>query len=287
MGAAGGITCVLPRYRQARPALHFFNDHVLPLPVTAIGALVLGFWTAIALLVHLLVIPRLCGRDGQRFGAIHSEVPSLVALTLGLFVSFNAVWILERHECVGKAIIDEATALTSVLDDADGLASASGANALRLAVANYATNLITVEWPELANWTASSARPDELDRLRALVRGSGDADMIGALHRAEEARDLRINTGLASMSTTRWTVLIFLGVLAIFSFGLLHADSARARLLALGIVTVSITVCLVVMLVNARPFVGALAFRPDQLELVLKRAESSVTPAAPQTAPQK
>jgi hypothetical protein len=58
-------------------------------------------------------------------------------------------------------------------------------------------------------------------------------------------------------------------------------------LLALGIVTVSITVCLVVMLVNARPFVGALAFRPDQLELVLKRAESSVTAAAPQTAPQK
>ena len=269
------------------PALHFFNNHVLPLPVMAIGALVLGFWTAIALLVHLVVIPRLCGRDGQRFGAIHSEVPSLVALTLGLFVSFNAVWIWERHERVGKAIIDEATALTSVLDDADGLASASGANALRLAVADYASNLINVEWPELANWTASSARPDELDRLRALVRGSGDTDMIGALHRAEEARDLRINTGLASMSTTRWTVLIFLGVLAIFSFGLLHADSARARLLALGIVTVSITVCLVVMLVNARPFVGALAFRPDQLELVLKRAESSVTAAAPQTAPQK
>jgi hypothetical protein len=274
-------------YRQPMPALHFFNDHVLPLPVMAIGALVLSFWTAIALLVHLVVIPRLCGRDGQRFGAIHSEVPSLVALTLGLFVSFNAVWIWERHERVGKAIIDEATALTSVLDDADGLASASGANALRLAVADYASNLINVEWPELANWTASSARPDELDRLRALVRGSGDADMIGALHRAEEARDLRINTGLASMSTTRWTVLIFLGVLAIFSFGLLHADSAHARLLALGIVTVSITVCLVVMLVNARPFVGALAFRPDQLELVLKRAESSVTPAAPQTAPQK
>jgi hypothetical protein len=274
-------------YRQPMPALHFFNDHVLPLPVMAIGALVLSFWTAIALLVHLVVIPRLCGRDGQRFGAIHSEVPSLVALTLGLFVSFNAVWIWERHERVGKAIIDEATALTSVLDDADGLSSAPAANALRLAVANYATNLITVEWPELANWTASSARPDELDRLRVLVRGSGDADMVGALHRAEEARDLRINTGLASMSTTRWTVLIFLGVLAIFSFGLLHADSAHARLLALGIVTASITVCLVVMLVNARPFVGALAFRPDQLELVLKRAESSMTVAVPQTAPQK
>jgi len=262
------------------PALHFFNDYVLPLPVIAVAGLLLSFWATIAIVVHVVVIPRLCGRDGRRFGAIHSEVPSLVALTLGLFVSFNAVWIWERHERVGKAIIDEATALTAILDDADGLPPAS-ADALRLGVANYASNLINVEWPKLARWTASNSRPDELDRLRVLVRASGDVDMLVALHRAEESRDLRINTGLASMSTTRWTVLIFLGMLAMFTFGVLHAESARARLLALSIVTMAISVCLMVMLVNARPFVGALAFQPEQLEMVLQRAESSMTTAAP------
>jgi hypothetical protein len=263
------------------PALHFFNDYVLPLPVIAIAALVMTFWGTIAIVVHVVVVPRLCGPDGRRFGSIHSEVPSLVALTLGLFVSFNAVWIWERHERVGQAIINEATALTAILDDADGLPPTSG-NALRLAVANYASNLINVEWPELARWTASSSRPEELDRLRVLVRASGDADMSGALHRAEESRDLRINTGLASMSTTRWTVLIFLSTLALFTFGLLHAESRRARLLALSIVTLSISVCLVVMLVNARPFVGVLAFQPEQLEMVLQRAESSMTTAVTQ-----
>lgn len=80
---------------------------------------------------------------------------------------------------MGQAIINEATALTVILDDADGLPSASG-DALRLAMANYASNLINVEWPELARGFVSSFRPDELDRLRILVRASGDADMIGA-----------------------------------------------------------------------------------------------------------
>jgi hypothetical protein len=262
------------------PALHFFNDYVLPLPVIAVAALLLSFWGTLAIVVHVVVIPRLCGRDGNRLGAIHSEVPALVALTLGLFVSFNAVWIWERHERVGKAIIDEATALTAILDDADALAPASG-DPLRLAVANYASNLIKVEWPKLAHWTASSSRPDELDRLRVLVRASGDVDMSGALRRAEESRDLRINTGLAHMAPTRWTVLIFLGMLSMFTFGVLHAESTRARLLALTIVTLAISVCMVVMLVNARPFVGALAYRPDQLQMVLQRAESSMTTVAP------
>jgi hypothetical protein len=61
----------------------------------------------------------------------------------------------------------------------------------------------------------------------------------------------------------------------------LHAESTRARLLALTIVTLAISVCMMVMLVNARPFVGALAYRPDQLQMVLQRAESSMTTVAP------
>jgi hypothetical protein len=70
-------------------------------------------------------------------------------------------------------------------------------------------------------------------------------------------------------------------MLAMFTFGVLHAESTRARLLALTIVTLAISVCMMVMLVNARPFVGALAYRPDQLQMVLQRAESSMTTVAP------
>lgn len=75
-------------------------------------------------------------------------------------------------------------------------------------------------------------------------------------------------------------MLIFLSTVDVFTFGLLYPESPRARVLALSIVTLSISVCLVVMLVNARPFVVVLAFQPEQLEMVLQRAESSMTMAA-------
>jgi hypothetical protein len=33
------------------PALHFFNDYVLPLPVIAVAALLLSFWATLAIVV--------------------------------------------------------------------------------------------------------------------------------------------------------------------------------------------------------------------------------------------
>lgn len=261
-------------------------DVFLSLPTPVMAALVLLFWGLVALAVHRLVVPRLCGPDGRRLGRFEAEVTSQIALAFGLLISFNAVWVWDRAERVRGAIHDEATALGAILDDVDDIVADGGAlasersAAIRGAVKDYATDLAEREWPRLSDGSVDPARPESLKSLRATIRTRGDDEMKDALQLAEDARNLRIRDGIAYMQPSRWGVVFLLAVLLLISIGALHGDAPRGRRLALTLVTLAISFCFVVLFVNARPFVGSHAMKPSALREIAQRAGGSIGSAA-------
>jgi len=258
-------------------------DALLALPTPVMAVIVLAFWGLVSFFVHRFVVPRLCGADGRALGRFEAEVTSQIALAFGLLISFNAVWVWERSERVQAAIHDEATALGRIIDDAEDIVTSDiGAetpplageksSAILRAVRTYAVDMADREWPKLTDGSVDAARPDTLKSLRATLRLHGDDVMRDALDTVDAARELRIRDGTAYMKQSRWGVVFLLAVLLLISIGALHGDAPRGRKLALTLVTLAISFCFVVLFVNARPFVGPHAMKPDALRKIAERA---------------
>ena len=250
-------------------------DKFLSFPTPVILVIAVLLWSAIAVFINLVIVPILCGRDGKKLGKFEAEVTSQIALAFGLLISFNAVWIWDRGERVHAAVIDEASALITVLDDCENLSDPAQAKEIRQTVAEYTRNLIEKEWPLLTGPPFSITRSREIIKLRDLAKKSGDSDMIEGIKSAEKAREVRIRDGMAYMSPSRWGVVFMLAILLLISIGALHGESPRGRKLALTLVTLAVAFCFAVLLVHARPFVGQMAIRPTELQAVFVRAQAT------------
>ena len=243
-------------------------DAILSLPLPVIGLMVLAVWGVIAIAIHLWIVPRLCGADGRRLGRFEAEVTSQIALAFGLLISFNAVWLWDRGDRVRAAVIDEASALQTVLDESETL---PGRNELLDAVAAHARRTVEEEWPLLSRSAATTDRTPEINRLRTLSSTAGES-VHAAVVKALESRDVRIRDGQMIMPRSRWGIVILLGILTLISIGALHGDAPRGRALALTLVTLAISFCFLVLVVNARPFVGDYAIKPEGLLQVIENA---------------
>jgi hypothetical protein len=244
-------------------------DTLLSLPLPVVALLVLALWGTVALVIHFKVVPWICGADGRRLGRFEAEVTSQIALAFGLLISFNAVWLWDRGDRVRAAVIDEAAALQTVLDEAEPL---PGRAVIYAAVTAHARDVVEREWPLLARSAATTDRTPQIIDLRAAARSAGDAVHDGVVA-ALAARDVRIREGQLFMPRSRWGIVVLLGILTLVSIGALHGDAPRGRGLALLLVTLAISFCFVVLVVNGRPFVGDYAIKPDGLLQVIESAQ--------------
>ena len=252
--------------------MFYVLDTMLALPTVVIAIAVLAFWTLIALAVHRIIVPALCGPEGRRLGKFEAEVTSQIALAFGLLISFNAVWIWDRFDRVQGAVYNEAAALSRLVDEAEVLSDKQSGDEIRRAIADYTTHLVRSEWPTLQDSSTDRARPAALGMLSSIVRAKGTDVMEADIEAAQAARDVRIRDGLVHMPMPRWSVVTALAILLLISIGALHGDAPQGRKLALSLVTLAVTFCFVVLFANARPFVGEYAIKPTDLENVLFRA---------------
>jgi hypothetical protein len=242
------------------PFIDAFLD--LPVPLLALG--VMAVWAVVGVIVHRVLVPRIAGRDGRSIGKFEAEVASQLGLVLGLLLSFNAVTVWEQSGAARDATIAEASALREVHELTAELPEEE-ASALRGVLQRYLEHLIYDEWPELGTGSPALDKPVQLRELARLSRASGNQDLHDAVAKAVSSRDDRIRIATSRMLPARWGIVIVLGALALLSVGLIHAEHRRARAIAVGMVTFAIGACFVVLMVQARPFLGALALKPTEL----------------------
>lgn len=241
-----------------------FVDWMLGLPVFPLGALVIGVWVAIALLVDWAIVPWLGGPGGRKLGRFEPEVASQLGLVFGLLLSFNAVTIWEQSSNARDAVLAEASALREIADLSSEL-STERRRDVNLQLQAYLRHLIQTEWPRLASGSVPLDRPVPLRALSTVIRSGNNEELRRSLANALDARETRIRIASYRMLPARWSLVVVLGVLTVLAVGLVHAEHRRARAIAVGLVSFGIACCFLVLFLHARPFLGVLALRPTEL----------------------
>lgn len=245
-----------------------FFDNLLALPMPCVIGILLAFWGLLAVLVHRVLVPWIAGRNGHKLGKLEAEVPAQIGLAFGLLISFIAIAVWEQHSRAEEAARTEAAMYREMLqevDDCDAADRAALTAALRACVHFIAFD----EWPQMGRLESPRVAAPPLRDLRAAINkqpdGSTRTELKDLLRQATEARETRLRIAATRPPPTRWTIVGVLGMLTLLGVGLIHADSYRARRVALSMVAVGISCCFVILLAYTRPYLGQLAVKPVDL----------------------
>lgn len=215
--------------------------------------------------------------------AINLKATTPVMLTplsviAGLLIAFLASHVWANLDHATNYLDQEASALQEATLLADTLPS-STQTALRTDIRSYLQFVENQEWPEMETGHASLRRspPGIPDAVRTLVsfvptqqgQIAAQSRAILALMTALEARRNRILLSEATIEPIQWTVIILLLVLVLVTIAKVHIDRPTTAAGALFVFSTAMAACLILLLVNDRPFAaGGFTLQPTALEEV-------------------
>jgi hypothetical protein len=178
---------------------------------------------------------------------------------------------------------------------AESIEDASPAEAANLHAALRDAVGFTVdkEWPQLAHLLTPRVTAAPIRELRAAIHALPEGPLQTELNdlykQASTARETRLRIAATRPPPARWGIVGILAMLTLLGVGLIHAESRRARRIALGMVAVGISCCFVVLFAYTRPYLGQFAVQPvDLQDLIADLDADQVTirsAAAPAAAP--
>lgn len=247
-------------------------DGILALPMPMLIGFLLIYWGCFAVVVHWYLVPWIAGRRGEKLGRLEAEVPAQIGLAFGLLVSFIAMPIWEEHGRAEEAARTEAAAYREMQEALEDDTSASG-EAVTGLVRQSVEFLTFEEWPQMAHLLTPRIDAQPLRVLRHAIHELPDTplrtELRDHLRQATESRQTRLRIAATRPPPARWGIIGALAILTLLGVGLIHADSYRARRIALSMVAVGITCCFVILMAYTRPYIGQFAVKPDDLvELV-------------------
>jgi hypothetical protein len=253
-----------------------FFDNYLALPMPLLLVSLLAYWGLLALLVHRYLVPWIAGREGRKLGRLEAEVPAQIGLAFGLLISFIAIPVWEQHNLAEETARAEAAAyreMSEAIEDGSNEANPRLTQALHETV----EFIVDREWPQLAHLLSPQVAAAPLRTLRGEIHDLPDGPLHHELSdlykQAATARETRLRIAATRPPPARWGIVGVLGILTLLGVGLIHADSRRARRIALGMVSVGISCCFVILFAYTRPYLGQFAVQPDDLRIL--RAEIS------------
>ncbi len=241
-----------------------FLDWLQGLPLIQLAAWVIGIWLGIALLVHKAILPWAAGMDGRKLGTFSTGAAGLLGLMFALLLSINALSVWEQSGTAWNALRAEASALREIADLSSEL-STERRRDVKVQLDAYLRYLVQTEWPRLGTHNVTLDRPLPLRSLARVVRAGSNDEMHGLMATAIGARETRIRIANYPAMPARWSLVTLLGALTVMATGLVHAQDPRARAIALGMVSLAIGCCFLVLLTHARPFLGVFALKPTEM----------------------
>lgn len=135
---------------------------------------------------------------------------------------------------------------------------------VRRRIADYLTFVDQRDWPAMAKGKASlhDLPPDlplviaELLAFRPQTPGQEIAQKgaVAAIERALAARRSRILLSEAAIGTIQWVAVFVLCALVLLTIAIIHVDTRITAAINLFIFATAIVVCLLILMVNDRPY---------------------------------
>jgi hypothetical protein len=264
-------------------------DHLLALPMPLMVLFLLAYWGGLAYVVHRWLVPWIAGRSGQKLGRFEAEVPAQIGLAFGLLISFIAIPVWEQHSLAEESARTEAAAYREMAESIEDASPADVAG-LRAALRHAVVFTVEDEWPQLPHLLTPRVAAGPIRELRAAIHALPEGPFHAELHdlskQASTARETRLRIAATRPPPARWGIVGILAILTLLGVGLIHAESRRARRIALGMVAVGISCCFVVLFAYTRPYLGQFAVQPvDLQDLIADLDADQVTIRAAAAAP--
>ena len=246
-------------------------DGFLSLSMPLMTACLLVYWGLLAFAVHRWLVPWIAGRTGKKLGRLEAEVPAQIGLAFGLLVSFIAIPVWEQHSLAEESARGEAAAYREMVETVEDSGAAEAA-AVRAALRGAVGFIVDSEWPQLAHLLTPRVAATPLRELRGAIHALPEGTLQSELHelfrQATTARETRLRIAATRPPPARWGIVGALAMLTLLGVGLIHAEERRARRMALGMVSVGITCCFVVLFAYTRPYLGQFAVEPADLKVL-------------------
>jgi len=252
----------------------------LPLPLLVLS--LLAYWGSLAFLVHAWLVPWIAGREGVRIGRLEAEVPAQIGLAFGLLISFIAMSVWEQHNLAEEAARSEAAAYREMAESIEDK-SIVGWEPVQRSLLSAVDFVVATEWPQLAHLHTPRVAALPLRALRTAIHklpeGSLRTELQDLYRQAATARETRLRIAATRPPPARWGIVGVLAILTLLGVGLIHADSRRARRVALSMVSIGIACCFVILFAYTRPYLGQFAVKPDDLQILLTDLGADARPA--------
>ena len=258
-----------------------FFDNLLALPMPLMVLFLLVYWGGLAYVVHRWLVPWIAGRTGQKLGHFEAEVPAQIGLAFGLLISFIAIPVWEQHSLAEESARTEAAAYREMAESIEDSSPATAAS-LHAALRDAVGFTVEEEWPQLAHLLTPRVTAAPIRELRNAIHALPDGPLQTELHdlykQAATARETRLRIAATRPPPARWGIVGILAILTLLGVGLIHAESRRARRMALGMVAVGISCCFVVLFAYTRPYIGQFAVQPVDLQDLVADLDANPIP---------
>ena len=265
-----------------------FFDNLLALPMPLMVLFLLSYWGGLAYVVHRWLVPWIAGRTGQKLGRFEAEVPAQIGLAFGLLISFIAIPVWEQHSLAEETARTEAAAYREMAESIEDAPPAQGAS-LHAALRDAVGFTVNEEWPQLAHLLTPRVTAAPIRELRTAIQSLPEGSLQSELHdlykQAFTARETRLRIAATRPPPARWGIVGILAILTLLGVGLIHAESRRARRMALGMVSVGISCCFVVLFAYTRPYLGQFAVKPVDLQDLIADLDTDEVTLRAATAP--
>lgn len=222
---------------------------------------------------------------------------NIIGVLFGLTLAFLANDTWSAHDRATNAVFREADALRSLATLSAALPEPLQGR-VRAAVAGYG-QASAAEWPLLARRQSGaqvSERADALLRLlasREIASALPDtvhALMLRKVSDIQGERDQRIGLSQTHVNPLKWLGMTFLGLVTLLSLAVVHADNARAALVAMVLFALAAAPTAAIVLIQGNPFQQPASVSPAPIAAAVQGLQSALPvlpPALEKPLPQK
>ena len=233
------------------------------------GAVAIIYWTVLRLAV---------GERARAFKALSPGMLPPLGIIFGLLVGFVAVQVWNDFDRAKAAVVNEASALRSIVLLATNL-SPEEEKELRGLVSRHIEKCVNEEWPAMSEQRATLILPpaqmvEALQRVLAYApsndgQRNAQREIVSALKDAMDARRQRIVVSQSSVNSVKWTGLLLQALITLIAIAMVHSDNRSACAIALALFSTGVALSLLLIAAFNRPFTGEISVRPDILQQVM------------------
>jgi hypothetical protein len=248
------------------------------LPVWWMTLIVFAATYSATAIIYWIVTRLAVDHRARAFKALSPGMLPPLGIIFGLLVGFVAVQVWNEFDHAKAAVVNEASALRSVVLLAANL-SPDEEKELRGLVSRHVEKCVNEEWRAMSEKRATLILPpapmvEALQRVLAYApsndgQRTAQREIVSALKDALDARRQRIVISQSSVNSVKWMGLLLQALITLIAIAMVHSDNRSTCAIALALFSTGVALSLLLIASFNRPFTGEISIRPDLLQQVM------------------